>query len=58
MARGALLEKGNEQLVLSTSESAVWIYALCNEMLCAGATGFILEIAWKEPGYSRFPVEG
>jgi len=47
-----------EWLVRSTLGSAVCVPALCSERLCAGATGVILEIAWKDLGCNRFQVEG
>lgn len=46
--------KGGEPLVLGSS--VLCICAVCKAILCVGASGFILEIAWKELGCNHFPV--
>lgn len=38
--------KGGDPLVLG--RSVLCICAVCKAILCAGASGFILEFAWKE----------
>lgn len=46
--------KGGEPLVLG--RSVLYLCAVCKEIPCAGASGFILEISWKELGCNHFPV--